>query len=70
VGKLLTQLDFSAALEQAIMADMLGKRESARAAALRQLKAKPELVKAWLAGVLTRDGADGAAAVRARLARP
>ena len=70
VGKLFAQVEFSVALEHAIMADMLDKKQTARAAALRQLRAKPELVNAWLAGVTTRSGADGAAAVRARLAQP
>ena len=70
VGKLFAQVEFTAALEHAIMADMLDKKQTARAAALRQLRAKPELIHAWLAGVTTRSGADGAAAVRARLAQP
>ena len=70
VGKLFAQVAFSVALEHAIMADMLDKKQTARAAALRQLRAKPELVNAWLAGVTTRSGADAAAAVRKRLAQP
>lgn len=70
VGKLFAQLTFSAPLEHAIMADMLGKKQTTRAAALRQLRAQPALIDAWLAGVTTRAGADGAAAVRARLAQP
>ena len=70
VGKLFAQVEFSVALEHAIMADMLDKKQTARAAALRQLRAKPELVNAWLAGVTTRSGADAAAAVRTRLAQP
>lgn len=70
VGKLFAQVEFSVALEHAIMADMLDKKQTARAAALRQLRAKPELVNAWLAGVTTRSGADAAAAVRKRLAQP
>lgn len=70
VGKLFAQLEFNVALEHAIMADMLDKKQTARAAALRQLRARPELIHAWLAGVTTRSGADGAAAVRTRLAQP
>ena len=70
VGKLFAQVEFTAALEHAIMADMLDKKQTARAAALRQLHARPELIHAWLAGVTTRSGADGEAAVRARLAQP
>lgn len=70
VGKLFTQLTFNVALEHATMADMLDKKQTARAAALRQLRAHSELVNAWLAGVTTRSGADAAAAVRTRLAQP
>jgi glycine betaine/proline transport system substrate-binding protein len=69
-GKLFAQVEFNVALEHAIMADMLDKKQTARAAALRQLHARPELINAWLAGITTRSGADGAAAVRARLAQP
>lgn len=70
VGKLFAQVTFNVALEHAIMADMLDKKQTARAAALRQLRAHPELVNAWLAGVTTRSGADAAAVVRTRLAQP
>jgi glycine betaine/proline transport system substrate-binding protein len=70
LGKLFAQMAFSAPLEHAIIADMLGKKQGARAAALRQLRAQPALIDAWLAGVSTRTGTDGAAAVRARLAQP
>ena len=70
VGKLFAQVEFSAALEQAVIAGMLDKKQTARAAALAQLRARPALVDAWLAGVGTHSGADGAAAVRAYLARP
>lgn len=69
-GRLFSQMAFSAPLEHAMIADMLDKKQPARAAALRQLQAHPELLSAWLAGVTTRSGADGAAAMRARLARP
>ena len=70
VARLLGQIEFSAALEHAIMADMLGKKQPARVAALRQLHARPELAQAWRAGVTTLGGADGAAAVHAHLTHP
>lgn len=70
VGRLFGQMTFSAALEHAMIADMLDRKQTARAAALRQLRAQPGLLDAWLGGVTTRSGADGAAALRARLARP
>jgi glycine betaine/proline transport system substrate-binding protein len=69
-GRLFSQLEFSAALEQAIIAETLVKKRPAHAAALGQLQARPELLDAWLAGVTTFDGADARAAVRARLGRP
>ena len=70
VGRLFAQIEFSAPLEHAIMADMLDKKQPARTAALRQLRARPELLTAWVAGVTTRAGGDAASAVRARLAQP
>lgn len=69
LGRLFTQLEFSAALEQAIIADIVQKRP-ARPSALRELKAHPELAAKWLNGVTTIDGRDGTAALRARLANP
>jgi glycine betaine/proline transport system substrate-binding protein len=70
VSRLFAQLAFDAALEHAIIGDMAERKRSARAAALRQLQARPALLDAWLAGVTTFAGADAKAAVRARLARP
>lgn len=70
VARLFGQIEFSASLEQSIIADIVERRQPARTAALRQLQARPELAAAWLAGVTTFDGRDAAAALRARLARP
>lgn len=70
LGRLFSRIEFDAALEQAIIADLADKRQPARASALKHLKLRPELPAAWLAGVTTIDGRDGAAAVRARLAQP
>jgi glycine betaine/proline transport system substrate-binding protein len=69
LGRLFGQIEFSAAVEQAIIADVVQKRP-ARPAALRELKAHPELTAKWLAGVTTIDGRDANAALRARLAQP
>jgi glycine betaine/proline transport system substrate-binding protein len=68
--RLFSQLAFDAALEHAIIGDMAGRKQPARAAALRQLQARPALLDAWLAGVTTLAGGDALAAVRLRLARP
>ncbi len=70
LARLFSQLGFDVTLEQAIMADMQDQKQPARQAALRQLRARPELVDAWLAGVATRAGAEGAAAMKASLASP
>jgi glycine betaine/proline transport system substrate-binding protein len=68
VGRLFAQIEFNVAFEHAIMADMIDKRQAAKVAALRHLRARPELLSAWLSGVTTRVGGDAASAVRARLA--
>ena len=70
LGRLFSQIEFDAKLEQAIIADLADKRQTARVSALRHLKSRPELPAVWLAGVTTIDGKDGLAAVRARLAQP
>lgn len=70
VSRLFAQLAFDSALEHAIIGDMVERKQSARAAALRRLQARPELLDAWLTGVTTLAGTDAKAAVRARLARP
>ena len=69
-ARLFGQIAFTAALEQSIIADIVDRRQPARVAALRQLKANPALADAWLNGVTTFDGRDAAAALRTRLARP
>ena len=68
-GRLFGQLAFSVGMENELMADTESMRSDGRAAALRYLKAHPELLEPWLQGVTTRDGKDGLAAVRASLAR-
>lgn len=67
-GRLFSQMIFDGPLEHAIIADVAA-GGTARAAALRQLRARPELLDAWLAGVSTLDGAGGRAAVHAAVNR-
>ena len=67
VGKLLQNLKFSLALENEIMGYMLDDGMDPGAAAIKAVKAHPELVDQWLAGVTTMDGGAGAAAVRTSL---
>ncbi|MES2741231.1 MAG: choline ABC transporter substrate-binding protein [Pseudomonadota bacterium] len=69
VGRLFAQLAFDVPLEQAIMTATQDQKQPARLAALGQLQARPELIDAWLAGVATRAGQDGAAAVKASLGK-
>jgi glycine betaine/proline transport system substrate-binding protein len=69
-ARLFSQIEFTAPLEHAIIADVTAKKDTARASALRQLKAQPALLERWLAGVTTLAGTDAKAAVLARLARP
>jgi glycine betaine/proline transport system substrate-binding protein len=67
-ARLFAQVTFSTALEHALLADILGSKQPARVAALRQLQTHPELLDAWLSGVSTFSGADARAVVHARLA--
>lgn len=69
-ARLFAQLAFDTGLEHAVIADMLERKHSARAAALRQLRAHPAVLDAWLEGVTTFAGTDARAAMRARLATP
>ncbi|MGE8496966.1 MAG: choline ABC transporter substrate-binding protein [Pseudomonas sp.] len=67
VGKLLANLTFTQDMENAIMDQVLSKQASNAQAVQAWLKANPEVVDGWLEGVTTRDGGDGAAAVKAKL---
>jgi glycine betaine/proline transport system substrate-binding protein len=69
VGKLLSNLKFTLAMEGAMMAPVLKDGADPKATALAWLKANPDTVTPWLAGVKTFDGGDGAAAVKAALAK-
>ena len=67
VGKLLTNLRFTLAMENEIMTAILDAGEEPEAAATAWLKANPDMLTGWLDGVTTMDGGDGLAAVRAHL---
>ncbi len=67
VGTLLKNLEFTLPMENEIMGAILDDGQEAGPAAKAWLKAHPELLGKWLAGVKTRDGGDGMAAVRAAL---
>lgn len=69
VGRLFRQLEFNVDLENKIITNVLEQKVSAKAAALRQLKANPEILGVWLAGVKTRNGEDGLSAVKNMLAK-
>jgi len=67
VGKLLQNLKFSLPMENEIMGKILNDGEEAGDASLAWMKANPDAVMAWVDGVTTRAGGDGAAAVKAAL---
>lgn len=69
VGKLLSNLKFTLAMEGAMMAPVLKDGADPKATALAWLKANPDTPTAWLEGVKTFDGGDAAAAVKAALAK-
>jgi glycine betaine/proline transport system substrate-binding protein len=68
VGKLLTNLKFSLAMEGAMMAPVLKDGADPKATAKEWLKANPDAAKPWLEGVTTLDGGDAAAALTAAMA--
>jgi glycine betaine/proline transport system substrate-binding protein len=67
VGTLLKNMTFSLKMENEIMGAILNDGKEANAAATEWLKANPDAVTPWLAGVTTLDGGDAAAAVKAAL---
>ncbi|MCA3559573.1 MAG: choline ABC transporter substrate-binding protein [Aestuariivirga sp.] len=66
-GQLLKNLKFDLAMEGAMMAPVLKDGADPKETAKAWLKANPDVVKPWLAGVTTLDGGDAAAAVAAAL---
>ena len=67
VGQLLTNLEFTLAMENEIMGAILNDGTDPDAAATAWMVANPEIVMGWLDGVTTIDGGDAAAAVSAAL---
>ncbi|SDT30645.1 choline ABC transporter substrate-binding protein [Pseudomonas oryzae] len=66
VGRLLNNLQFNVEMESQLMEKVLAKEDPV-AVARTWLKANPQYLDQWLAGVTTYDGQDGAAAVRKHL---
>jgi glycine betaine/proline transport system substrate-binding protein len=67
MGKLLTNLQFTLAMENEIMGAILDGGQDPDDAATAWLKANMDVLDGWLDGVTTLDGGDGVAAVKARL---
>lgn len=67
VGALLNNLEFSLAMENEIMGAILNDGTDPADAATAWLKANPDALAPWLAGVTTKDGGDAMAAVKAAL---
>lgn len=67
VGRLLKQMTFDIPMESEGMGYILNDGEDPNAAGARLLRAHPEVLATWLAGVTTREGGDGLAAVRGHL---
>jgi len=64
LGRLFAQMEFEVGVENAMITEMQINKTEARKAAVQQLKQRPKLVEAWLAGVKTTGGEDGLAAVK------
>jgi len=67
VGQLLSNMEFSLALENEIMGAILNDGTDPNAAAAAWLAAHPDVLGPWLEGVTTIDGGDATAAVMAAL---
>jgi glycine betaine/proline transport system substrate-binding protein len=67
VGQLLNNLVFSLDMENQLMDAVLNDKQKPDVAAKKWLKANPQVLDAWLAGVNTRDGKPGLDAVKAQL---
>jgi glycine betaine/proline transport system substrate-binding protein len=67
VGKFVTNLVFSLEMENEIMGLILNDGKEPNAAATEWLKANPDAVTPWLAGVTTFDGGDAGAALKSAL---
>lgn len=67
VGALLKNMIFSLEMENQVMGKILNDGEDPQIAATEWLKANPNAVDPWLAGVTTKDGKDALAAVKSGL---
>ncbi len=67
LGTLLNNLEFSLQMENEIMGAILDDGKDPEAAATEWLKANPGTLDGWLAGVTTKDGAEGLDAVKGAL---
>jgi len=67
VAKLFSQMTFTQEMENAIMAEVADSKVSNTVAAKAWLKAHPEVLKSWLAGLKTMDGKEALPAVTATL---
>ncbi|MBT8409079.1 MAG: choline ABC transporter substrate-binding protein [Alphaproteobacteria bacterium] len=67
VGNLLENLEFTLAMENEIMGAILDGGADPQDAASAWLKANPDAIMGWLDGVITKDGGDAVAAVKASL---
>lgn len=67
VGRLLKNLSFTLDMESTLMGNVLDDKMKPEAAARAWLKANPQVLDSWLAGVKTVDGESGLEAARARL---
>ncbi len=65
--KLISQLKFTLDMENHIMGKILNDGEDPKQAGTEWLKANPDVLAPWLAGVTTMDGKDGLAAVKEKL---
>jgi len=64
---LLGNLTFTLDMENSIMAEVVDKKVSFDEAARGWVKAHPQVLDAWLAGVTTKAGGDAAETVKAKL---
>ncbi len=67
VGKFIANLRFSLEMENEIMGKILDGGMDGESAGAEWLKANPQVLDQWLAGVTTFDGQDGAAAVKSHI---
>jgi glycine betaine/proline transport system substrate-binding protein len=67
VGLFLQNLEFTLEMENEIMGAILDDNADPDEAAAAWLKENPQVLDGWLAGVTTRDGAEGLPAVRTAL---